>query len=43
MNLESIEITSDTTGGDAIPGGYITEFQCLEVDFDGSVVDIGGI
>ena len=42
MNLESIEITSDTTGGDAIPGGYIKTFRSLELYTGDCAVDISG-
>ena len=43
LNLEIIEITSDVMGGDSTPGGYILEFQCLEVEIDDGIFKIGGI
>ena len=43
MRLEGIASTWDVAEGDAMPIGYIAEFQRLEVDVDDGVAEIGGI
>ena len=40
---EDLRSTSSISGGDAIPGGYITNFQSLEVDVNDGVTDIGDL
>ena len=40
--LEVFKSTSYRTGGYAINGGYITKFQCLEVEINYCIGDISG-
>ena len=38
--LEGLERILDRTGGDAVPGGYITKFHSLEVNSNIRVAEI---